>query len=662
MGSNLESITELWWRQLPLERMLWLVVLPVATAVALAIVARLRRLRVSSGAEVAAPSRHCDDATRGQNRAPVALWLRWAWIAAWLVVGYRLALSRASLFDDAFISFRYARNFAEGHGLVFNLGERVEGYTNFLWTLMIGVLHRVTPFEAPALGLALALLAFGLNLLVVARLGRHLAEGGASRSGAPGKTWHLPLAVPLLAVHGVYTSYGTTGLETGAASLLVNLGALFLVARRDARGVALGGVMLILATLMRPDHGLFYAVGGVVVLLDRAPTLYAARRHGRQALWRSGGAILAAYVAPFAGYALYLLWKLAYYGDILPNTYYAKSVALAWWPQGQSYAATFYLGTQDWLSLLVCLLWLAQRSPTAGIRRFKVLFTASFVLYNLYVAKIGGDFMYGRFYVSLVPLYLLGAEAFFYQLLHHRPIRSWRKILAGATLGLLLASTQEVALFPPRNVRWGISDESTYYQLESFRPLRVGNRQELDGRFFRRVLKDRGLEVILATGGPGTVGYFSRLEVVDTRGLTDAVIARQPLSKRFRPGHEKQAPQQYLLDRGVHLLRAHAGQGGFHPSRYRRLAQVELDRDGPQNRWMLAHYDRQLMRRIRRQAPEIRFTDFEHYLDRYIAGLPGRRSAYVRLDLEGVRRYYFAQHQDPGRLAPLEAKAARRSR
>ena len=39
--------------------------------------------------------------------------------------------------DDAYISFRYARNLADGLGLVWNAGERVEGYTNFLWTLML---------------------------------------------------------------------------------------------------------------------------------------------------------------------------------------------------------------------------------------------------------------------------------------------------------------------------------------------------------------------------------------------------------------------------------------------------------------------------------------------------------------------------------------------
>ena len=660
MSSELEGIASLWWERLPLTRMLWLIAAPVAAALVLSLIARQRPAAGSPGADEKTSRRDSLSAMTFLRRASLAGWIRWIWLAAWAVVGYRLVVRRAALFDDAFISFRYARHFAEGHGLVFNLGERVEGYTNFLWTLMIGILHRLTPFEAPAIGLVLCLLAFGLNLLVVARLGRHLAT--ASGDSTTGPAWHLPLAVPLLAVHSVYTSYGTTGLETGAASLLVNLGALFLVARRDAAGAATSGAMFILATLMRPDHGLFYAIGGLVVLTDHTATLYAARRSGRAALWRTGGNALAAYALPFAIYALYLLWKLAYYGDILPNTYYAKSVDLAWYAQGRRYATTFYLGTQAWLPLLLCLLWLPRRPTGRAMRRFKIFFAGSFLLYNLYVTKIGGDFMYGRFYVSLIPLYLLGAEALFHQLAQAHEAKNRRRILAGATLGLLLASTQEVTLIPPRKVRWGIADESTYYLLESFRPLSVGNRQELDGRFFRRVLKDRGLEAILGTGGPGTVGYFSRLEIIDTRGLTDAFIAHQPLAKRARPGHEKFAPPDYLLERRVHLLRAHAEQGKFHPSPYRRLTEVEFDDDGRHNSWLLAHYDRDLMRKIRHLAPEIHFTDFEAYLDRYIAVLPRRRSAQVRRDLMWMRRYYFDHNDDPERLTPLEAWAARRSR
>jgi hypothetical protein len=66
---------------------------------------------------------------------------RFAWTFALLAIVWAAALSWIG--DDAFISFRYARNLAEGHGLVFNVGERVEGYTNFLWTVLFAPLIKL---------------------------------------------------------------------------------------------------------------------------------------------------------------------------------------------------------------------------------------------------------------------------------------------------------------------------------------------------------------------------------------------------------------------------------------------------------------------------------------------------------------------------------------
>ena len=60
----------------------------------------------------------------------------------WLVTALvALAWGRRFVVDDAFISFRYAEHLAMGHGLVWNPGEHVEGYTNFLWTLLMTLPH-----------------------------------------------------------------------------------------------------------------------------------------------------------------------------------------------------------------------------------------------------------------------------------------------------------------------------------------------------------------------------------------------------------------------------------------------------------------------------------------------------------------------------------------
>ncbi len=282
------------------------------------------------------------------------------WLA--LAAGPVLTVLRASVVDDAFISFRYARNLAEGHGLVFNVGERVEGYTNFLWTLLMAGLAR-TGLDLPWIALVLGLGAFVGSVVVTLRLGRRLAEEHGVRP-------YVPLAPVLLCVQLVFVSFATTGLETMAATFFVTLGALALVRAERPQGAAWAGACLITAVLMRPDHALYYAAGGAVLALEERP-------------WsRRRAAILLAYVLPSVAWAGTLVWKLAYYGQLLPNTYYAKSAGSAYWSQGGTYAAVFYLGSHLWVLLPIGFAWVRGRSPSGPVRRFKAFFVASFLMFN----------------------------------------------------------------------------------------------------------------------------------------------------------------------------------------------------------------------------------------------------------------------------------------
>lgn len=88
---------------------------------------------------------------------PILGWFGWVVVVGGAAVSIWLALSEASIVDDAFISCRYARNLAEGHGLVYNVGERVEGYTNFLWTVLVALGSVITGIETPFVALCLSL-------------------------------------------------------------------------------------------------------------------------------------------------------------------------------------------------------------------------------------------------------------------------------------------------------------------------------------------------------------------------------------------------------------------------------------------------------------------------------------------------------------------------
>src|SRR5436190_10766773 len=120
-----------------------------------------------------------------------------------VAAGLVLVWSQRSVVDDAFVSFRYAANLLDGKGLVYNAGERVEGYTNFLWTVLVAAIAALTRISIPHVALVLDLASYLALVAVVHRLGRRLSP----------ETSYVPIAAICVAVQATVTAYATTGLE-----------------------------------------------------------------------------------------------------------------------------------------------------------------------------------------------------------------------------------------------------------------------------------------------------------------------------------------------------------------------------------------------------------------------------------------------------------------
>jgi hypothetical protein len=166
----------------------------------------------------------------------------------WLVVLAWLASAAWFLCDDAFISFRYALNLVEGNGLVFNVGERVEGYTNFLWVLELAAIWKVFGLRpenvAPWLSVACTIGTLAAVVWWAARL------PGLRRRGLV--TW---MALGLLcasATFAVWTSAG--GLETRQFTLFVVVAVVCLTVHADSRrGLLCASLSLAAAAYTRPE-------------------------------------------------------------------------------------------------------------------------------------------------------------------------------------------------------------------------------------------------------------------------------------------------------------------------------------------------------------------------------------------------------------------------
>ena len=211
--------------------------------------------------------------------------------------------------DDAYISFRYAEHLATGRGLEWNPDYRVEGYTNFLWVALIAVL-RVFGAAAPNGARALAWLAAGATVVLIVLISR--------RQQPERPSWTLLALAPLpLALTFPYQYWTALRLETPLFSMLMLLATYLFVREEDNReGPQWPSAVAYLAMAMtRPEGAAFIAVPGIYLLSRIRPLTLMTGVLRRRLVW------LSVYVG---GMLTYHLWRLAYFGDIFPNTYYAK--------------------------------------------------------------------------------------------------------------------------------------------------------------------------------------------------------------------------------------------------------------------------------------------------------------------------------------------------
>ena len=300
-----------------------------------------------------------------------------AFVGVALIAGWQ-AWELRFVQDDAYVSWRYADNLARGLGLVWNAGEYVEGYTNFLWTLIFAIPHvlglRVEAF-ATTLGLVLFTTTLAIFYTLVATLTR---------------SWLAAVAATLtLGVFPSFAAYATGGLETQLQTCLVLATLALVVAgirrERPSALVSVGiGTNVALAILTRMDS--FIIVTPFIAVYAWSVVAV----HGRRTL----AVVAPAVVVPLVICGGWLAWKLAYYGSLLPNTYYAKVDGIGELARrGAGFTRSFVQAYAFYLPL-ACVpvgAWLSWERRLD--RRVGAGLAMSLLLWVAYVIRVGGDFM-----------------------------------------------------------------------------------------------------------------------------------------------------------------------------------------------------------------------------------------------------------------------------
>lgn len=458
---------------------------------------------------------------------------KWRWLLpAGLLLSFGLVF-RYGLIDDAYISLRYARNLAGGLGPSFNPGDRVEGYTSFLWVWGMAAIHALTRLPLERLSVALSV---GSALLLLVALGRLVRRAGGAADDGVSSALLLAAYLPLV-------FWGFSGMET---PLFVAL--LLLVATRLARlgpssptsEAVRAGILLGVATAVRPE-GCAYLAASAGVLAIRS------RRSVVPLVASAIGVLLPE-----------VLFRWFYYRDILPNTFYVKvdysSLTLA--RHGLAYlkeGAAPHLAVAASAALGAGVL--TRRRAWEPHSTLAAVFVATGVLVAVYT---GGDhFRELRFYLPILPfLVVLGASAW------REFRRPWSAIAPTAVaIVTLVASVEHRALGATSSLVFGPA---------------ITARWRAAGEWLHRTASPTDL---LATPVAGAIPYASELRTIDMLGLNDRVIGR----KRVRLGlgdrdHEKFDAVYVLSRRPDWIFLGHFAAADL-PDAARRCAALPVYRD-----------------------------------------------------------------------------------
>jgi len=450
--------------------------------------------------------------------------LRWllVGIAAVALVAHSLAYNFVT--DDAFISFVFSRNFAEHGQLAFNLGHPVEGYTNFLWTVILGVLMIVgisPELSSRVLGTACAI----ATLVVVFRT----CERALGRRTA----W---AAVPALLLAGSagFACWTSGGLETQLFTMLVAIAIHGVVAAEDeapyGRPMLRVAIALALAAMTRPEGLLIAAVIGAVRFTSNALN----RRWITRTDLVAAGAFVVIWAPWFA-------WRWHYYGWPFPNTYYVKAsgpwvdpkMATQMAESGRYYLWVWLKQTHLlWVSPIVILGAVTAKPRTP---RFVLALACALisVVYLPYAASVGGDFMgLHRFimpvFVAMAVLLGLGLEWLAGRL-------RYLPIITALIVAAFAATQLELTLDSTRSCANRSCPNDHGIDSPAFLMVYTDDRAAI-GRAMESCFKPDDFTIV---GGAGAQPYYGKMRGVDVFGLVSETIAHESPRSNPRAGHTK---------------------------------------------------------------------------------------------------------------------------
>lgn len=414
--------------------------------------------------------------------------------------------------DDAYISMRYAKHLAQGHGLVWNIGQPpIEGFTNLLWVLWIAFLMLLA--QEPGLLMGISSAAFNIGSVFL--LWRFLRF----RTGA--KPVFAVISAFYLAIWPPLHDQTASGLE-GPMLLFLFLLSLYLITADETRShmLASGGWLAGFLPLVRPNGLLFT---GILLLIFFFQHIWPHRLNPDFSLKK--------YLWPIAGFFIPFLaltaFRFMYFGDIAPNTYYLKvSQRPGHLRFGMGYVKRFLFSFPAAPFILPMFFWGLKKNTM-----FLKLILLGMIGNLASVAWQGGDAWDNwRFMLLMQPLFLI-ALATIHQREKHRGGWTDGVLTAVFVCMCLLGAGRDFTLFA-QTIRHGA--------------LTVQNPPPADSAPVKNIqlgllLRETcAKDAVIADFWAGAAPYCSELTAIDMLGKSDRHIARTAARVTGGlPGHDK---------------------------------------------------------------------------------------------------------------------------
>ncbi len=468
--------------------------------------------------------------SRIRNHPPAILLLLYAAYAAGYIYRTSFVVNGRRyfcLFDDAMISMRYAAHLAGGEGLLWNAGgERVEGITNPLWTMMMAACH-LLPVEPRFMSLVVQLvgaLLLAANLVAVWRIAALLSNGSRAAGIA---------AVVLTAFYLPLNTWGLQGMEVSALALLVTLAMEHaLRALHDVRFTAVPFVLLGVATMIRLDAAVPFVLMTIYLAWNDVV-------HRRRYL-RTGLLMLVCWVVLQTGLRCW------YYGELLPNTYYLKMTGvplLVRVTRGAYTLAKFIVTMNPLLAAAPVLLALKRRDYRLWL---PLLLVAAQMCYSVYVGGDAWEWWGGsNRYISIaMPGFMIALA-----LALVRTAEGLKRWIAEAGIGLerLKRGVTPALVATVVLMLNSIHGHQALGEMFLLAPPLHHADNVLNVERAELLARVTTSDAVIATCTAGTLPYFLDRPMVDILGKNDKTVARETAHLdsglvrfiRVTPGHQK---------------------------------------------------------------------------------------------------------------------------